>query len=145
MDNLLTQYGIYGVILGFVISQVWPFVRDKVFPAYASERKDAARRSTEHDERVLAAFERSTTIMTRLEGTLLAANQNVQVHRAQLISRLDDMDDKNDQILLYTSRILDKLGEPLPTPPPRRRARTNTVPSPQPAPIDAPKDSNNGK
>jgi hypothetical protein len=32
MDLLIEKYGIYGIIVYFVIKEVWPFFRDKFFP-----------------------------------------------------------------------------------------------------------------
>lgn len=32
MDLLIEKYGIYGLIIYFIIKEVWPFFRDKFFP-----------------------------------------------------------------------------------------------------------------
>lgn len=47
MELLIEKYGIYGIIVYFVIKEVWPFLRDKFFPekmkaAEAQEKRFAS-------------------------------------------------------------------------------------------------------
>jgi hypothetical protein len=71
------------VLLAFLITMVWPFVRDKVWPEWAKRRRATAKAVKEHDDaereaekemqnRILTAFENNARSNAQLEGTVRA-------------------------------------------------------------------------
>ncbi len=72
MELLIEKYGIYGIIVYFVIKEVWPFLRDKFFP----EKMKAAETQ---DARLAAAIENVGNAMKTISESMIVQNERLNV------------------------------------------------------------------
>lgn len=82
--SLWERYGLLGILFYLAYKEFWPWLRDRVYPdvakARASEHHDDLRR----EDRLFAALDANTGVLTELRVTLTAMNETLKRQTAAL-------------------------------------------------------------
>lgn len=93
ISTLINSYGLtIALVLWFVYRDLWPWLRDKVFPGYISEKQAEKRENHEEsvrrEDKLITLHEQSTQALTRLSVTLDNMNQTL----ATMTTKLETID-----------------------------------------------------
>lgn len=85
--DLLAKYGLLGYI---AYKEVWPFLRDRLYPDLAKARRSERSDERKREDRLFETLEANTAAMVKLQGTLEAIH--VQMARQSEVIHLQGLD-----------------------------------------------------
>src|SRR4051794_40603226 len=91
LSTLAQQYGIWAFVGYFVYREVWPWIRDKVYPQAVAEHEAQQQAAVDLQERVLSAFEKNTTALAELRSSMIQQTQAMNEIKDQLRHLVEDV------------------------------------------------------
>lgn len=86
-SDLIAKYGLLGYI---AYKEVWPFLRDRLYPDLARARRTERSDERKREDRLFETLEANTAAMVKLQGTLEAIH--VQMARQSEVIHLQGLD-----------------------------------------------------
>lgn len=71
---MTSEYAVYSALGLWLLRELWPFVKDRLYPDLAAERKAILSRNREREDRVFEAFQANTTAIVELKTTMSTIN-----------------------------------------------------------------------
>ncbi len=99
--TLLHDYGWAGVFLWLAIRDVWPFLRDRLFPAAIEERKARLERVAKLEERQVIASEVIANAVVEMKLAMVSTNERLNELRS---AQAEHHKATNDAITLMRER-----------------------------------------
>ncbi len=78
---LLHDYGWAGVLIWLLVRDVWPFLRDRLFPAAIEERKARIERVAKLEERQVVASEVIANAVVEMKLAMVSTNERLNEMR----------------------------------------------------------------
>lgn len=89
--TLAQTYGIWAFVGYFCYRELWPWIRDKVFPAAIAEQEAQHQADRTLQERVLTAFEKNTMALTDLRASMEQQTSAMNEIKDQLRHLVEDV------------------------------------------------------
>lgn len=72
LELLIKQYGLLiALTLWFAYRELWPFLRDKLWPQLATERQAAADKATRREDQFIELLEKTTNVIANNTNAIL--------------------------------------------------------------------------
>jgi hypothetical protein len=82
--DVLHNYGWAGVIMYLTVKELWPFLKEKLFPAYVEEKKRRAEQTTRDRERLEKLEERQVTAFEQVAQAVNVIKETLAVNNERL-------------------------------------------------------------
>src|SRR5262245_46604745 len=91
LTQLAQQYGLWAFVGYFLYKEVWPFFKDKIWPAAIAEHDAQHQADRDLQERILSAFEKNTVALTELRTSMEQQTSAMTEIKEQLRHLVEDV------------------------------------------------------